>query len=288
MPESLTDRNTCHTCQKHRKKKLSKCKQCHAITYCGQECQVADWPRHCDNCVPVMVTDIPGKGRGLVAARDIKMGEQILSDKAVICLDNSCECRDCDEFTCCHLTPEITKMIAKQIDEMSNLDKEAFYKLQSSNVWDTRMCLREYGDQEDCLEELKIFFFNTRSRNLFLNIALLNHSCYPNAEMGEYGLELEQVSSNFKEQDGCELRAIKDISRGEEVTTFYLKKMSRDCLKTKAERQKTFKDEYGFECRCEVCFSMTSSRRFASFEGHLVPKTFTKRGGQIGSETSGR
>ena len=60
MPESLTDRNTCHTCQKHRKKKLSKCKSCHAITYCGLECQAVDWPRHSDNCVPVMVTQIPG------------------------------------------------------------------------------------------------------------------------------------------------------------------------------------------------------------------------------------
>ena len=90
--------------------------------------------------------------------------------------------------------------------------------------------------------------------------------------MGEYGLYM----ANFQGHDNCELRAIKDISRGEEVTTFYLKKLSRDCLKTKAERQKTFKDEYGFECRCEVCFRMTSSRRFASFEGHLVLKTFQK------------
>ena len=42
---------------------------------------MADWPRHAWNCVPVMVTEIPGKGRGLVAARDIKMGELIFKDK---------------------------------------------------------------------------------------------------------------------------------------------------------------------------------------------------------------
>ena len=42
-----------------------------AITYCSKECQVADWDRHEWNCVPVMVTEFPGKGRGLVASKDI-------------------------------------------------------------------------------------------------------------------------------------------------------------------------------------------------------------------------
>ena len=60
------------------------CGGCKAITYCGRECQVRDRPRHAWNCVPVMVTEIEGKGRGLVAARDIKMGELIFKDKASI------------------------------------------------------------------------------------------------------------------------------------------------------------------------------------------------------------
>ena len=84
--EPLTDRQTCIKCNKSvtGKKKLSKCNGCHAITYCGRECQREDWPRHAWNCVPVMVTEIEGKGRGLVAARDIKMGELIFKDKASI------------------------------------------------------------------------------------------------------------------------------------------------------------------------------------------------------------
>ena len=46
--EPLTDRQVCYTCKKtvDGKKKLSKCGGCHAITYCGQECQVADRARH--------------------------------------------------------------------------------------------------------------------------------------------------------------------------------------------------------------------------------------------------
>ena len=78
MPETLTNRNRCHKCDKtgkRKKDKLSKCGKCQAITYCSRECQVEDWSRHKDNCVPVMVTEIPGKGRGLVAAKDLKQGE---------------------------------------------------------------------------------------------------------------------------------------------------------------------------------------------------------------------
>ena len=65
-------------------KELSKCSRCHAITYCGLECQKADWNRHRSNCIPVMVKEFEGKGRGVVAARDIKMGEFIFLDKPAI------------------------------------------------------------------------------------------------------------------------------------------------------------------------------------------------------------
>ena len=83
MPETLTDRYRCCKCDKTgKRKKLSKCERCHAVTYCSQACQAEDWPRHQDNCVPVMVKEYKGKGRGLVAAKDIKMGELILTDKA--------------------------------------------------------------------------------------------------------------------------------------------------------------------------------------------------------------
>lgn len=69
----FTDDNECQKTVTG-KKKLSKCSRCHAISYCGKECQVEDWPRHRYNCIPVMVNE--GKRRGMVvAARDNKMGE---------------------------------------------------------------------------------------------------------------------------------------------------------------------------------------------------------------------
>ena len=38
-------------------------------------CQKADWERHERNCIPVMVTKFERMGRGVVAARDIKMAD---------------------------------------------------------------------------------------------------------------------------------------------------------------------------------------------------------------------
>ena len=89
--EPLTNRQECFKCKKTvtGDKKLWKCGKCQAITYCGQECQVEDRPRHKWNCVPVMVTEIEGMGRGLVAARKIKKGELIFIDKPMIRLDNN-------------------------------------------------------------------------------------------------------------------------------------------------------------------------------------------------------
>ena len=82
--EALKDHRTCFKCKQTGKKSLLTCDRCHAITYCGVECQKADWERHNWNCVPVMVKEFPGKGRGIVAARDIKMGERIFKDEPVI------------------------------------------------------------------------------------------------------------------------------------------------------------------------------------------------------------
>ena len=210
--------------------------------------QMQELPRHHHGVPGCRLAEAQRQLRPCNGHRDPREGpgEQILTDKAVICLDCSCDCGNCD-FTCCNLTPEITKRFAKQVDKMSNSDRNAFYELKSSTAWyDKKPCLRNNVGQEDCLEELNIFFFNTRSSNLYLSIALINQSCSPNTKMGDFGWDSNEV-------DICELRAIKDISRGEEITTFYQRKLSRDVLETKAERQKTLIEDYGFQCRCEVC-----------------------------------
>ena len=148
MPEcyirmSLTDRQVCFKCHKSvtGKRKLSKCSKCHTITYCGRECQVADWPRHAWNCIPVMVTEIPGKGRGLVAARDIKMGEFIFLDKPAVKLPDQSPIRTF-ESPDPGLSEEDINSIMKQVNNLSSEAKLQFYKLEEDNKRITRARVR--------------------------------------------------------------------------------------------------------------------------------------------------
>ena len=253
MPENyiqpVTDRQTCYKCQKTvtGKQKLSKCSKCHAITYCGKECQVADWPRHGFNCVPVMVTEFEGKGRGVVAARDIKMGERIFLDKPLLKLksDHSEVLKDPDS-------------LMKQIRKLPSEAKLLFYKIGGRPLPKSfRRNLRKVKINK----EYEIFFMNARSDGdwqiLFLNGTLLNHSCAPNAFLDT----IQQAGETW-----CEVRAIKDISKGEEVTVFYEIEQEYGTYSyhvygcNAKERKMKIQKEFRFDCKCDVCSGKVSEQ----------------------------
>ena len=88
---------------------------------------------------------------------------------------------------------------------------------------------------------------------MFLNVALINHSCSPNA------------ISEFIQKEGetwDQVRAVKDISKGEEVTTFYAQcgcKEMDEFFSFKAfgsdskTRRAALKKHFRFDCKCCVC-----------------------------------
>ena len=81
-----------------------------------------------------------------------------------------------------------------------------------------------------------------------MNISLVSNSCIPNADLNRPELQMADGS-----QDLCnELRAIKDISKGEEITIFcYLdvRKYGSVLRKWKAAIRKY----YQFDCKCPMC-----------------------------------
>ena len=179
--EPMKDRKCCSVCQMTAKEKGKKvlltCENCHAITYCGVECQRADWKRHEWNCVPVMVTEFPGKGRGLVAADDIEKGDLIFKDKPVIklAMSGNADFADPDFFT----------SLKQQIASLPTEAKSQFYKLTTTD--DDYGSIGIISDNE--LKVLKLFLTNSKKYTytggnvslLHLNTALVNHSCAPNA-----------------------------------------------------------------------------------------------------------
>ena len=74
-----------------------------------------------------------------------------------------------------------------------------------------------------------------------LDITRLNHSCSPNTEF--YWNTVTKVE---------ELRATRDIARGEELTDCYLDLVSQG-RNTRDQRRELLQHGYGFRCTCQVC-----------------------------------
>ncbi|EER24120.1 hypothetical protein D8B26_002306 [Coccidioides posadasii str. Silveira] len=73
----------------------------------------------------------------------------------------------------------------------------------------------------------------------------INHSCVPNAQQTLIEANTEGVKSTF-----LNIRACREISRGEEITVAY----DEIHLDT-TERKQHMKEHFGFECACEYCES---------------------------------
>ena len=252
MPESyiepLTNRQECFNCHKTvtGKKKLSKCAKCHAITYCGRECQVADWPRHNWNCVPVMVTEIPGKGRGLVAAKDIKKGELLFNERPSIEIYSNTR-----EFS------EKTRSVLTQLNRLPDGVKDQFFKLKVPNNKQGLFNGDNLIMQKFCSNARKTTVYGIDGQvtlfYLLLNSAQINHSCTPNVEVGLYIDPCNETVPSIRKIDfKTEVVAIKDISRGDEVTKCYLSCIDI-LLLNKQERMKKIQDTLGFKCKCPIC-----------------------------------
>jgi len=213
------------------KGKLSKCARCHSITYCGRECQREDWPRHSQFCIPVMVTEIPGKGLGLVASKDFKKGQTIFKETAAIAL---------------HAPSNVVLLqeLKEEISKMSVEQKTKFYKLTPKGRFNQAQLGAAF--RENCLLELDILESNSlvfgdndkKWLFLFLSQSFLNHSCAPNVKVNktdDTGLEASIV-------------AIKDISKGDEVTDCYT-----EGFMTSSQMKTMLQEVFMFNCECGVC-----------------------------------
>ena len=249
--EPLTDRWTCFKCNKAAtgKKKLFKCAGCEAITYCSVECQRQDWARHKYNCVPVMVTEIPGKGRGLVAARDIKKGELIFEDKDAIKLRVIRDARTKNVLVDT-VDEEFVKSLKEQFENFPAEAKLLFLQLQTSrDTGDFYPFLARRCFSASDINLVRLFLDNSKhnpfvkdSAVLRLNTELVNHSCSPNA-----------VDDREADEDkGAELRAIRDICKGEEVTICYFVNF-KQFGSISRKRKTAIKKVAGFDCKCPVC-----------------------------------
>ena len=192
-----------------------------------------------------MVTEIPGKGRGVVSAKDIKIGEQIFIDKPVIEEVNAAKWQANKETE--------VMLLMKKIENLPSEARLQFYLLKGDGGKSFEDLQKNYNaNVGEIGATVDLFFKNARivdhvmTFSLYLNMALVNHSCAPNADVGK----LLEKDEDGKQYNRIEIRAIKDISKGEEITFSYLNILTSGSTEA---RKRYIKEEHNFVCHCDAC-----------------------------------
>jgi len=175
--------------------------------------------------------DLPGKGCGVVAFRDIKRGELILSEEPLIQLPWWIRHSHCPY-------KEKKTFLENSVRHMDKKKRDGFWSLHDSKVEDGE---RKTIDGIWRTNNFALGASGPRADNgLFLKISRFNHSCDPT---GEFRWN--------KARGRQEIRAVRDIKAGTELTISYF--TYQIAVLSQAERRQFLWDHYGFPCDCTPC-----------------------------------
>ncbi|CAK9047352.1 unnamed protein product [Durusdinium trenchii] len=163
---------------------------------------------------PFEIRDVPGKGLGAVAVRDLAEGELVIEERPPITFVDA---------------PNWEEKIQKQFETLPKKTQEALMSLHDT-------------------EEPKTLtgIFNTNSigcysesldGSLCVLVSRFNHSCVPNCEQF-------WDDEMFRQK----LFACKDIKKGEELCFSYL-----EPFLPYTQREEIFRRRYAFQCHCPAC-----------------------------------
>ncbi|KAF7311882.1 Set domain-containing protein 5 [Mycena indigotica] len=208
------------------------------------------------------VKDLPGKGKGAVAAREIKRGELILREHPLLLAPDDETPREWvhELFYNWTFSPskrDIFFNLAHWVeDESINLDPatqtpDERYQLAVGTI-EVNVAAVSVGD--------------TSYRALFPRFSRLNHAC-PGANNVNY----------VWREDLREMRlyAVRDIPKGGEFGGSYIHKLGPT-----ADRIETLKNTWGFTCGCKFCTQdaeATAQRDAWAAEWHALEKDFDER-----------
>ena len=225
---------------------------------------MGDWTRHKRLCDPVMVKEFGEKGRGLVASKNFKVGDLIFKDTTVASIIIT------DEFLTIDNVMKYGKEVYDQISTLSDADQKNFFELSGSAKLDVIVSSPAFGIIPEKFKRVFSIFKNNsigsasdeKEEDFYLKYSLLNHSCDPNTIGVFDGKRLE-------------LRAIKEIKVGEEVTLSYTDAYTAILEERKKKKLKL--EYWGFQCKCDICLQPETDRikklRNEWIEGMLKEKT---------------
>lgn len=210
-----------------RKKGLAKCGKCKKAFYCNAKCQKKNWPVHKLECHAMCAFGekwCPSETVRLVAriiARLRDHTERSQSEKLLLLKD-----------------------MEAHTEELDNEKRE----LAEANIAGLHQFYSKYLDFPEHQNLLTLFSqvhcngFTLEDEELshiglavFPDIALVNHSCCPNVIVTYRGIN-------------AEVRAVQDISPGQEIYISYI-----DVLYRTEDRIERLRDVYYFNCDCKEC-----------------------------------
>ncbi|KAL1736883.1 hypothetical protein EV714DRAFT_279392 [Schizophyllum commune] len=173
------------------------------------------------------LADLPGRGKGLIAVRDIERGELLIREKPLFRVPFS--------------TSNPKGVIAEGLRAASPEGRAAFFNLSYVGLPD------DFDPASDAAAHaLAIFQTNAVAAGdmvgIFPRMARLNHGC----------VRAFNSVYSWREREGAlVVHALKPIAKGERsqelLTTYFDTKRARD------DRRAHLKQRYGFECNCSVC-----------------------------------
>ncbi|KAF4581455.1 hypothetical protein EYR40_009741 [Pleurotus pulmonarius] len=181
------------------------------------------------------VVQLPGKGMGLVALRDIEPGQLLIREKPLFTVPSQ-------------ISSSPASLIWSSLARVTPFERDAFLNL-------SYVHFPSHLNPEDHPEEVALAIFQTNAVSagddvgIFPRMARLNHGC-SSAFNAVY---------SWRESEGVlVVHALKGIRKGEELLTTYT-----DTKRPRRHRREYLSGQYGFSCTCAVC-SLPSQQSRAS------------------------
>jgi len=206
-----------------------------------------------------VICEVAGCGLGLLALEPLQPGQVLMREKPVIQVDTGASSLDRREVVLCYREEEWEvqgerrefKKLAKTFAALSKEEKSkvlALTRIEAAQEKSLQLAwadlVRENIDlnYNQFCSLIQIYLTNAFSDGLWPDLARVNHSCFPNAEVVRRGKERLLV-------------VVRSIERGEEVTHSYL-----HSLMGKKARQEVLQNRWGFLCTCTLCSLPEQSR----------------------------
>eukprot|EP01029_Cantina_marsupialis_P031345 TRINITY_DN89_c0_g1_i4.p1 TRINITY_DN89_c0_g1~~TRINITY_DN89_c0_g1_i4.p1 ORF type:complete len:485 (-),score=167.06 TRINITY_DN89_c0_g1_i4:469-1923(-) len=204
------------------------CSACKREFYCSAACQKAHWSsNHKYECKKIEVLDkVPPQEATdfLLVSRALRMAkkDEAFKTKLFSLVNHSEEKKKIEKMD------EIRKRIAENVVKYGFVDEKDFTQEEIVNLLCAFEC-NNFG----IVNEL----FSIHGSGVYLEGAMVNHSCIPNTIMSYEPLNHTQI-----------FRAIADIKSGEEIVHSYV-----ELSFPTPRRQQELKVVYNFECTCDRC-----------------------------------